>query len=254
MGHARRAERQRPLVALNTYHRDGAERPRFHVPAGYVDAVRLAGGATVLIPPGDDHPEDVIAEVDAVLLCGGGDIDPSLFGAEAHHAQYSVCAERDASDMAAARAALARRVPLLAICRGMQVLNVALGGDLHLHLPDVVGEGVAHRISQEQPTRHPVRLAADCQLARIYGATRLDVASWHHQAVARPGRGLRAVAWAEDGTVEALELADRPEVLAVQWHPELDLEEGSPQRKLFAALVQAARQRGWSPRGLIPPG
>ncbi len=239
--------RARPLVAINTYHRDGSERPRFHVPTGYVDAVRGAGGAIVLLPPGDDHPEDVIGEVDALLLCGGGDIDPGLFGGVAHDAHYSVCAERDASDVAAARAALACGLPILAICRGMQVLNVALGGSLHVHLPEVVGERVLHRVSEDAPTRHAVRLAPDSHLARIYGATTLDVASWHHQAVAGLGRGLRAVAWAEDGTVEALELEGRPEVLAVQWHPELDLAPDSSQRRLFAALVDQARRGGPAP-------
>jgi putative glutamine amidotransferase len=233
----------RPLVALNTYHRDGAARPRFHVPTGYVDAVRAVGGAIVLIPPGDEHPEELLDAVDALLLCGGGDIDPAFFGGRPHQAQYSVCAERDAFDLAAVRAALDRRLPLLAICRGMQILNVALGGDLHVHLPDVVGERVSHRVSQEEPTRHAVRLRPHSDLARLLGSDRLLVSSWHHQGVNRLGLGLEAVAWAEDGTVEALELAGRPEVLAVQWHPELEIDAGSPQLRLFEHLVECARGR-----------
>jgi putative glutamine amidotransferase len=233
---------RRPLVGITTYHRDGGARPRFQLPSAYVDAVRGAGGIALLLAPGDERPAELLGAVDALLLCGGGDLDPELFGASPHPSQYSTCAERDLFDLELARAAVQRALPLLAICRGMQVLNVALGGSLHVHLPDAVGEGVAHRASQEEPTRHAVRLDPASHLARIFGVASLSVASWHHQGVARLGRGLQAVAWAEDGTVEALELEGRPEVLAVQWHPELQIEGKSPQLRLFAALVQAARR------------
>jgi putative glutamine amidotransferase len=234
---------RRPLIGVTTYHRERSGRERFQVPAAYVDAVRLVGGLPVLLPPGEASPEELLASLDGLVLCGGGDIDPALFGgASGHEALYSTCAERDGFELALVREALARRTPLLAICRGLQVLNVALGGDLHLHLPDVVGEQVVHRISREQHTLHPVRVEPDSRLAAVLGAAELEVASWHHQAIHRLGAGLRAVAWAEDGTVEAVELAERPEVLAVQWHPELQAAEpGSPQRLLFASLVERAR-------------
>jgi gamma-glutamyl-gamma-aminobutyrate hydrolase PuuD len=140
-------------------------------------------------------------------------------------------------------AALAREVPTLAICRGAQVLNVLRGGDLLEHLPDHVGDEVTHRVSREHHARHEVRLAPGSALAAIYAAERLEVASWHHQAVGRVGRGLRAVAWAEDGVVEAIELEGAPWLFAVQWHPELEIEDGSPQRRLFEAFVAEAARR-----------
>jgi putative glutamine amidotransferase len=128
------------------------------------------------------------------------------------------------------------------------VLNVALGGDLHVHLPDVVGEAVPHRISRERHTYHPVRIEPTSRIARVLDRVEIEVPSWHHQAVARLGEGLRAVAWAEDGTIEAVELPERPEMLAVQWHPELHAHEAaSPHRRLFEALVERARQRGQKP-------
>jgi putative glutamine amidotransferase len=234
---------RRPLVGITTYHRDGSDRPRFSLPSAYVDAVRVAGGVPVLLPPGEKTGEDLLDELGALVLAGGGDIHPERFGAERHQLSYSVCTERDEFEFALARAALARELPTLAICRGLQVLNVALGGELHVHLPDAVGERVPHRESQQRHTRHPVRLDPGCHLARVYGVTELEVPSWHHQGVSRLGRGLRACAWAEDETVEALELPEAPWLLAVQWHPELAIEVGSPHRLVFEALIALARRR-----------
>jgi putative glutamine amidotransferase len=233
----------RPRIGLTTYHRDGDERPRFWLPAAYVDAVRLAGGLPLLIPPGDEAAEEILAHLDGVVFTGGGDIHPRRFGGEPHAHSYFMCDERDEFELRLIRQALARELPTLAICRGTQVLNVARGGDLHLHLPEVVGEAVAHRVSRELHTLHRVDVAPGSRLARVLGTASLDVASWHHQAVWRLGEGLRAVAWAEDATVEALELEGAPWLLAVQWHPELQLEAGSPQRRLFEALVGAAGGR-----------
>jgi putative glutamine amidotransferase len=164
-------------------------------------------------------------------------VHPARFDSAPHPASYSMCEERDAFEFALMEEALARGLPTLAICRGAQVLNVLLGGSLIGHLPDEVGEQVRHRVSSESHARHPVRLAPDSRLARIYGAERLEVASWHHQAVGRLGRGLRPVAWAEDGVVEAVELDVAPSLFAVQWHPEIDAAGASPERRLFAAFV-----------------
>ena len=233
----------RPRIGITTYHRERVARERFQLPASYVDAVRAAGGLPLLLPPGDARPDELLDAVDGLLLCGGGDIDPALFGgARGHEAQYATCAERDGFELTLVRAALRRRTPLLAICRGLQVLNVALGGDLHVHLPDAVGETVAHRASQERHVMHRVRVAPGSALTGLLGCAELEVASWHHQAIHRLGEGLRAVAWAEDGTVEAVELPGRPELLAVQWHPELQIEGpgSAPHRRLFAALVARA--------------
>lgn len=240
---------RRPLIGVTTYHRDlGAHAPggrtRFHLPAAYVDAVRATGGVALLLPPGDEDPSQALEALDGLVLCGGGDIEPERYGGRGHEAQYATCGERDAFEIALVEAALARATPLLAICRGLQVLNVALGGDLHAHLPDVVGEEVSHRVSRERHSYHAVRIEPASQLAVQLERVELEVASWHHQAIARLGSGLRAVAWAEDGTVEAVELAGRPEVVAVQWHPELHAHEpGSPHRRLFEALMEQARRR-----------
>jgi putative glutamine amidotransferase len=232
---------RRPLIGVTTYHRDTKGRHRFTVPTSYVDAVRACGGRPVLLPPGEDDPAGLVGDLDGVMLCGGGDLDPARFGSAGHHTIYSTCSERDAFEFALVEACLSRGTPILAICRGLQVLNVARGGDLHVHLPDVVGERVSHRISSQEHTAHPVRLAPDSRLAALLGAEEVKVASWHHQAVDRIGEGLRAVAWAEDGTVEALEAEAHPLLWAVQWHPELQVAEpDGRQRRLFEALVGAA--------------
>ena len=235
---------RRPVIGITTYHREGADRPAYSVPVTYVDAVRRCGGRPVLLPPGDVDPAALLDGVDGVLLCGGGDIDPALFGGPTgHDAQYSTCAERDAFELALIERCLERHVPTLAICRGLQVLNVARGGDLHVHLPDVVGEAVPHRASRERHTHHPVRIAPDSRLAALFGAEQVSVASWHHQAIDRLGAGLRAVAWAEDGTVEAVEAENCPELWAIQWHPELQVDEpDGRQRRLFEALIERARR------------
>jgi putative glutamine amidotransferase len=235
--------RPRPLIGVTTYPRAGERRLAFSLPAAYVDAVRAGGGVPLLLPPGEERPEDLLDGLDGVVFGGGGDLDPALFGGRPHDAVYGVNRERDAFELALMRASLARRLPLLAICRGLQLLNVVRGGTLHAHLPEAVGEEVCHRESQQGHTHHPVRVAPDSRLAAIYGADELVIASWHHQAVEKLGSELRAVAWAPDGTVEAVEDPARPELLAVQWHPELELAPESPQRRLLAAFVALAGAR-----------
>ena len=233
----------RPLIGITTYAREGDSRPRFHLPTAYVDAVRAAGGVPVLLPPGEEAPEALLEGIHGLVFAGGGDIHPARVGRGDHAATYSVCPERDEFEFHLIRAALHRAVPTLAICRGVQVLNVALGGDLLEHLADDGSAPVRHRESQEQPARHRVSLLPGSRLAELYGCLTLSVASWHHQAVTRLGEGLTAVAHAEDGTVEALEIPEAPWLLAVQWHPELDLEPDSPQRALFAGFLDLARTR-----------
>ncbi len=225
-----------PWIGVTTYHREREGRSRFTLPDAYVDGVRQAGGEPVLLVPGAEAPAALLERLDGLVITGGGDLHPETLGEPAHDHMYSMCQERDRFELALTQAALERELPTLAICRGMQVLNVALGGDVHPHLPDVVGEEVAHRRSQDEPTLHPVELVAGSALARLFGAERLgQVASWHHQAVRQLGRGLRPVAHARDGTVEALELDGAPWLQAVQWHPELEL--GSVQARLFQTLV-----------------
>lgn len=231
------------LIGISSYARDGGDPAAFTLPCGYVDAVRLAGAVPLVLPPGEAHPEQLLDVVDGIVLAGGGDISPSFYGGSGHDTIYSLSEERDRFELDLAQAALARRdVPLLCICRGLQVLNVARGGTLHLHLPDIVGEDVAHRLPPRLPTRHHVRIEPNSRTAEILESTDVEVCSWHHQAVERLGEGLRAVAWAPDGVVEALELDDHPWCFAVQWHPEMQIEDPTQQR-LFAALVEASRER-----------
>jgi putative glutamine amidotransferase len=188
------------------------------------------------------EPQELLSFIDGLVFGGGGDLDAALFDAAGHATNYSVDAERDAFELALMEYALVGRVPVLAICRGMQVLNVARGGGLHGHLPDVVGGEIEHRESQQRHTEHAVRIERDSHLGRIFEAEELNIASWHHQGVDRVGAGLRPVAWAPDGTIEALEDASLPDLLAVQWHPELQLYAGSAQDVLFRAFVDRARK------------
>ncbi len=231
----------RPLIGISTYHRETAGRSRFSLPSAYVDALRAANGLGVLLTPGEAEPEELLDRLDGLVLSGGGDLDPASYGSDAHARVYSVSPERDAFELALLRGALERGMPTLAICRGMQVLNVALGGNLHVHLPDVIGEAVVHRRSQTEAAAHPVRVEGGSKLAERLGAAELAaVPSWHHQALDRLGAGLRPVAWAPDGVVEAVELAEAPQLIAVQWHPEL-AGAAAEGRGLFAALVERAR-------------
>jgi putative glutamine amidotransferase len=234
---------RRPVIGITAYPRSGTP-PGFAVPCGYVDAVRRTGGIPVGLPPGDSDPTHYLDLVDGVILAGGGDIDPEAYGGPRHESIYSVCAERDAFELRLIRAILGRpEFPVLCICRGMQVLNVACGGDLHAHIPDTVTNAILHRHPGRTPVTHPATVAEESRLAAILGATRVDVRSWHHQAIREVGRDLRAVAWTEDDVIEAVEHLTHAWCFAVQWHPELQLDDPAQQR-LFAHLVaEAGRPR-----------
>jgi len=236
----------RPLVGISAYPRtvDIVTGPTLLHTANryYVDSVVRAGGAPVVIPVlKPDLAAAIAARLDAIVLTGGGDVDPSCYGEGRAPQTDNVDPERDASEMAIARGALDAGVPLLATCRGAQVLNVALGGTLVQHVPARTGQrhGWAGHFAE---TVHPVRLDPESRLARSLGVTEVDVNSLHHQAVASLGRGLRAVGWAPDGTIEAIELDGHIDVVAVQWHPEL-LSDAPLHQGLFRSLVDAARRR-----------
>ncbi|MEJ7138844.1 gamma-glutamyl-gamma-aminobutyrate hydrolase family protein [Amphibiibacter pelophylacis] len=229
-----------PLVGLSTYPVN--DRGQFTMPSSYVLAVQRAGGIPVLLPPVSPAPVDAWLErLDALVLTGGGDIAPAHFGESAvHDTVYNTSDERDASELALVHAVLERRLPLLAICRGLQILNTALGGTLHQHLPDVVGEDTLHRRQQMEPIEHAVRVAPDSHLAGLIGES-VTTQSWHHQAIAELAPGLQAVAWAPDGIIEAVELSGHPELMAVQWHPELSAPQDAGQQRLFDHLISSAR-------------
>ena len=235
----------RPLIGITTYGRnaDGD----VHLPAEYVEAVRRAGGVPLLIPPGEERLEDVLARLDGFLLAGGGDVDPALYGGLPHATIAHVDPARDRMEIALAREVAERDLPTLAICRGAQVLNVALGGTLVENLPDEVGLDITHRPADPEGTddypRHPVRADEGSKLAAIMEATEVVPASWHHQAARAAAPGLAVVARAGDGTVEAFEKPDRSFLIGVQWHPEVTASEDPTQQRLFDALVEAARAR-----------
>lgn len=231
---------RQPVIGIVSYGR-GSDLERYVLPVVYVSAVRRAGGRVVIIPPGAESAAGILDGVDGVIFAGGGDLDPSRYGRAAHRELYDIDPERDALELELASEALARRVPALAICRGLQVINVALGGDLVQHLGDVVSDRVAHRAGVGQSVLHRVRLSPQSRLASVCGATSLAVASSHHQGPNRLGEGLKPVAWADDDTVEALEADGHTELLAVQWHPEETADQDPAQQRLFDWLVGQAR-------------
>ena len=236
----------KPLIGISSYGRAG-ERETFSVPCEYVDVVRMAGGVPVILPPVAEEVPEALGAVRGLILSGGGDVDPAHYGGARHDANYGISLERDQFELALARAAVEHAtLPVLCICRGVQLLNVALGGDLIAHIPDHFGEQVIHRNERRLPVPHPVRLDPESRIARILGATELTVQSVHHQAVGALGRGLRAVAWSEDGVIEAIESDRHAFVIGVQWHPELDALSDRRALGLFEAFV--GRANGGSAR------
>lgn len=228
------------LIGITTYHRN--QDNMFTLPAEYVDAVRRAGAIPVLIPPGENHLDELLPHLNGLILSGGGDVDPALYGGQPHETIYYVSPERDSSEAALIAKVVETDLPTLCICRGMQMLNVALGGTLIEHLPEVVGDKVAHKAQPHRPILHPVQIQPDSQLASILQADQATTASWHHQALRQVAPGLKVTAYAPDGTVEAVELPDHPWLIAVQWHPELTAAGDPGQQRLFDALVKAARR------------
>jgi putative glutamine amidotransferase len=204
------------------------------LPRRYSDMVAAAGGLPVLLPPLAGIA-GVLARLDGLILSGGGDLDPASYGAARDPACGPANPDRDNAELELARQALAGARPVLGICRGLQVINVALGGTLIQHLPDVVGHD-GHSPEESGHGSHKVSVAAGSQLARLLGRTEADVPTHHHQAIDRLGGGLVATAWADDGTVEAVELAQPASfMVAVQWHPE-----AGDDPSLFDALIAAA--------------
>ncbi len=230
----------RPIIGLTTYVEQarfgGWDVPAALVPFRYVRAVTRAGGRAVLLPPDDGAVQETAQLLDGLLLIGGSDLDPALYGAEPHQRTAGIRPERDRGELGLLGAALALDVPLLGICRGMQVLNVAFGGTLHQHLPDVVGHEGHRPPEPGRLSEHPVDLTVGSRIHRILGSE-VTVASYHHQGIATVGVGLCAVGHAPDGTVEAVEAVDPDRFLfGVLWHPEQDPEDS----RLFEALVEAA--------------
>ncbi|MEU0571075.1 gamma-glutamyl-gamma-aminobutyrate hydrolase family protein [Nonomuraea sp. NPDC005983] len=227
---------RRPVIGITSY----VEPARFTVwelpvallPYMYVEQVVRAGGQPVILPPAGD-PASVVQRLDGVILAGGGDIDPALYGESPHERTGFVRDFRDEAEFAVLSATLDAGLPYLGICRGLQMLNVALGGTLHQHLPDVVGHS-GHSPAPGTFGPLPVTPVPGSRVAKALGPEPLEVMHYHHQAVDRLGPGLTVTATADDGTVEAVELDPYPFAVAVQWHPEASEDEA-----LFEALVAA---------------
>ena len=229
----------RPIVGITTYVEDAAwgywRLPAALIPQMYVEMLEAAGARPLLVPPSEQGIEETLDALDGLLLSGGADLDPDSYGAEPHPATNNVRPQRDRAELALLEAALARDLPVLAVCRGSQILNVAHGGDLVQHLPELVG----HEEHREVPgvfSEHEVRIEGGSRLGELLGG-RAPVKSSHHQGFGRVGEGLRPVAWADDGTVEALEDPHYRFALGVLWHPE-----AGEDARLFEAFVAEARR------------
>jgi len=228
----------RPVIGITAYAEEASwgvwTLPAALIPFSYVRAVERAGGRALLVPPSEGGVDETLDRLDGLVFSGGSDVDPDVYGAEAHPATQGTRPQRDRSELALLTAALERDMPVLAVCRGSQVLNVALGGDLEQHVPERVGhEG--HREVPGTFSEHGVEIAPGTRLHSIVGE-HTSVKSHHHQGYGRLGDGLRESARAEDDTVEAIEDPSRRFTVGVLWHPE----EGDDLR-LFEELVEQAR-------------
>lgn len=233
-----------PRIGITTSPDVINDRPHDTLNRAYVDAVVRAGGAPILIPVLEPTLVDaMLGGLDGIILSGGSDIDPATYHEMPDPSVYGVNEGRDAWEIALACAAIERGVPVLAICRGAQVVNVAHGGTLVQHLPAVTTQ--VHRDTERFADEvHRVDIERASLLADVLGTTEAGVNTLHHQAVRDLGAGLRAVAWAHDGTIEAIESATRSAVLGVQWHPELLVETSSVHRRLFEWIVERADRVG----------
>ncbi|WP_322807130.1 gamma-glutamyl-gamma-aminobutyrate hydrolase family protein [Thermanaerothrix sp.] len=229
----------KPLIGITLGRKFKDGEGLFAISETYIAAVERAGGIAVLLPAlRDDEAVRLVRQrLDGLLLTGGADVDPALYGGQSHPSVYGVDACRDTTEMALVRMAVESGWPFLGICRGIQVINVALGGTLYADLPEQLGTQVAHRSEEEG---HSVQIDPTSRLAGLVNATEIQVNSYHHQGIERLAPGLKAVGWAPDGLIEAVEVPGHTFGLGVQWHPERRLD--APQHfVLFKALVQAAQ-------------
>jgi putative glutamine amidotransferase len=212
----------------------------------YIRSVEAAGGLPVILAPGGaaEHP-GLFDRIHGLIISGGSDIDPARYGQEPHPALRRISTQRDEFELTVTRSAIARGTPILGVCRGAQVLNVALGGTLVQDIPSLVGTSLVHYDAAlpRHALVHEVSIVPGSLLRRILPLERVEVNSLHHQAPDQLGEGLVPVAFSDDGVVEAIELPGDKFVLGIQWHPEAFWAYGAPFAPLFEALVGAARKR-----------
>lgn len=231
----------RPTIGITTF--DQNEQGHYHVNSTNVEAVRRSGGLPVLLPPGEPtEAAEILEVVDGLILTGGGDLNPATYNGSMHPAISDVDDKRDAFELTLARLALSSDIPILGNCRGILVMNVATGGSLVAHIPDEFGEVVAHTGESSQSAKHQVQIEPQSRLASIMQATEATVVSMHHQAVRTVPSQWRVAACAKDGVIEALEHEYHPWAIALQWHPEMAIDDPLQQR-IFRSLVEAARAK-----------
>jgi putative glutamine amidotransferase len=239
----------RPLIGITASsieHRGPAYGEVYTLTRKYAEGVLCAGGVPVIVPFNlDDAALQVLFDrLDGLLLSGGGDIDPGSYGEVAHPATNEIEADRDRVELTLARWLVEKEKPFLAICRGIQVLNVALGGTLVQDIPSEVPDALEHSFERGIVERgyhaHPVKIAADSRLAQVMQTEIAQTNSWHHQAIKQAAPILKVTAYAPDGVIEAVEVPGRRFAIGVQWHPEWMFEDQPEQRRLFEGLVAAS--------------
>ena len=233
-----------PLIAITTYGRVERPTPSDHydeyysVPVAYVTAVRRSGGIPVLLPPGEMN-DAVVERFDGVVVAGGVDVDPARYGMDRSSEVQQPDLARDDAELRISAAIIVHDLPALFVCRGMQLLNVSLGGTLHQHIP-TLGIGDIHRDSIGFWTEHAVAALAGSRVAEAMGTTEVETYSGHHQAVDVVAEGLEVTATAPDGLPEAVEVRDARWIVGVQWHPEVTARDDPTQQGLFNQLARVA--------------
>lgn len=239
----------KPIIGITTAGRTEAYTISEHydeyysTPVQYVDAVRRAGGIPLLIPSGSEDWDAIIQLLDGVIITGGTDVDPAEYNGNTENPNLRpVDPERDSSELSLARHLIhEKNTPLLCVCRGIQVLNVATGGTLHEHILDIRDTDI-HRNSEGLWEMQHVDMEADSLTAQVMGTDKVTTTSGHHQAIKDLGNGLHVVGTAADGIIEAVEMLDHPWLIAVQWHPEVTAMNDQTQQAIFDALVEKARE------------
>ena len=234
------------ITASSIEQRDSAFGEVYVLTRKYAEGVLRAGGVPVIVPYNLDEEslQILFDRLDGLLLSGGGDIDPELYGEPAHPATNEIEIDRDRVELALARWVVEKAKPFLAICRGIQVLNVALGGTLIQDIPSEVPDALEHSFERGIVQRcyhaHPVKIAADSHLAQVMQIEIAQTNSWHHQAIKQAASELKVTAYAPDGVIEAVEVPGRRFAIGVQWHPEWMFEDQPEHRRLFEGLVAAS--------------
>lgn len=234
----------KPLIGITTYNtKNPYGRDIAAVQHTYIRAVVQAGGVPILIPAilPEDELNELYTHLGGILFSGGGDISLKYFDGEEHPSIHEVDEARDITEISLLRQSVQYEKPFLAICRGMQVMNVALGGTLHTHIPDQIPNSLKHNNEEFTLLSHPVNIDEESRMAEIFGETLLQVNSLHHQGLKDIASNLRIVGHAPDGVIEAVEIPDHPYAIGVQWHPEWLTDQAVMQR-LFKSFVDAVEK------------